>query len=85
MPKCEFFKKETEYLEHLVSGQGIYPMKQKIKAITDLAPAANITEAQHIIGLIGNYRKFFPIFSDTIRLLNELTRKRYHFIRRHYY
>ena len=30
MSKCEFFKKEIEYLGHLVSGQGISPMKQKI-------------------------------------------------------
>ena len=75
MSKCQFFKKELEYLGHLVSGQGSSPMKQKIKARTDLAPAINITEAQHIIGLIGHYRKFFPICSDTMRPLNELTRK----------
>ena len=34
--KCEFLKKEIEHLWHLVSGEGISPMKQKIKAITDL-------------------------------------------------
>ena len=68
MSKCEFFKCKIEYLGHLVSGKGISPMKQKAKAITitDLAPATNITEARHMIGLIGNYRKFFPIFSDMI-------------------
>ena len=31
----QFFKKEIEYLGHLVSGEGISPMKQKIKAIID--------------------------------------------------
>ena len=41
-------------------------MKQKVKAITDLAPVTNITEARHMIGLIGYYRKFFPIFSDIV-------------------
>ena len=45
MSMCEFFKKEIEYLGHLVSGQGISPMKQKIKPITELAPATNIPEA----------------------------------------
>ena len=35
----------------------------------------NITEASHITGLIGYYRNFFPIFSDMIKLLNELTMK----------
>ena len=75
MSKCNFFKKEIEYLGHLVSSQGISQMKQKIKTITDLAPTTNITEDRHVIGLIGYYRKLFPIFSDNIRPLNELTRK----------
>ena len=71
----QIFKNKIEYLGHIVSGQGIYPMRQKIKAITNLAPTTNITEAQHMIGLIGYYRKFFPIFRDMVRPLNELTRK----------
>ena len=71
MSKCEFFKEEIVYLGHLVSGQSIYVMKQKIKAVTDFAPATNLTEAQHIIGLIGYYK----ILSNTIRSLNKLTRK----------
>ena len=71
MCTCEFFKNKIEYLGHLVSDQGIYPMRQKIKAITDMAPITNITEARHMIGLIEYYRKFFPIFSDMIRPLNE--------------
>ena len=41
-------------------------MKQKVKAITELGPATNITEARHITGLIGYYEKFFPIFSNVI-------------------
>ena len=69
------FKNEIEYLGHLVSGQGISSMRQKIKAITDLVPTTNITEARHMIGLIGCCRKFFPIFSDMSRLLSELTKK----------
>ena len=62
--KCKFFRSEKEYLGHLVSGKGISQMEQKVKAITDLAPATNITEARQMIGLIGPYGKFFPIFSD---------------------
>ena len=50
-------------------------MKQKIKAITDLALPANITEARQITGLVGYHRGFFPFFSNTIRPLNELTKK----------
>ena len=50
-------------------------MRQKIKAIADLAPTTNITEVWHMIGLTGFYRKFFPVFNDMIRCLNELNRK----------
>ena len=41
-------------------------MKHKVKAIADLVPTMNIMEARHMIGLIGNYRKFFAIFSKMI-------------------
>ena len=51
-------------------------MTQKIKAITDLISATNITEARYMISLIEYYRKFFPIFSDITRPLNELTKKK---------
>ena len=65
MYKCEFFKNE---IEHLIPGQGISPLKPK----TNLAPMTNITEVKH---MIGYYRKFFPMFSDIIRPLNELSKK----------
>ena len=64
-----------EYLGHLVSGQGISPLRQKIKAVSDLACTTNITVTWHMLGLIGYYRKYFPVFSDMIRPLNELTKK----------
>ena len=43
MSKCKFFKSQIEYLGHLVSGQGISPMKQKVQAIKGWVPATNIT------------------------------------------
>ena len=49
-------------------------MKQKVNAVTDFAPMTNITESGHTIGLIGYYRKFFPIFINIIWPLNELTK-----------
>ena len=34
----------------------------------------NTTDVRHMIGLIGDYRKFFPMFSVIIKPLNELTK-----------
>ena len=79
MSECKFSKSEIKYLGHLVSGKGISPMKQKVKGITELALTTNITEARHIIGLIGYYKTFFPKFSDVIWPLNKLTRKKFPF------
>ena len=55
LSKCEFLEKEFEYLGHLKSGEGISPVKQKIKVITDLVPATNVLEDRHINGLVGYY------------------------------
>ena len=55
-------KSKIEYLGHLMSGKEISPVTQKVKVFTDLALINNISEVRHIIGLIGFYRKFFPIF-----------------------
>ena len=68
-----FLKNEIEDLRHLISRQLISPIKQNVKAITDLAPVTYITEARNMIGLIGYYRKFLPILSNMIQLPNPLT------------
>ena len=60
------FESQVEYLEPLVPGQGISPMKQKVQVIMDFVPATNITEVHHMIGLISYYRKFFPVFIDVV-------------------
>ena len=50
MSKCKFFKSKILFLGHLVSRKGIFPRKQELKAIIDLEPMTNITEARHING-----------------------------------
>ena len=59
--KCNFLKLHIEYLGHLISGTGIYPLEQKIQAILDLASPTNVTQVQHILGFVSYYRKFIPL------------------------
>ena len=66
MFKCQFLKNEIEYIGNLISGKEISPKKHKVKAITNLAPATNISEVRHILGLVCYYRKSFPMFSEII-------------------
>ena len=52
--KCDFFKLHIEYLRHLISDTGIYPLKQKVQAILDLAPPSNVMQVRHILGLASH-------------------------------
>ena len=46
--KCDFFKLHIEYLGHLISGTGIYPLKQKVQAILELALPSNVMQVTRI-------------------------------------
>ena len=73
--KCNFLKKHIQYLEHIISGEGITPVPEKLESIQIMLPPTNPKEVKQFLGLIGYYRKFIPRFSDLTRPLNALTRK----------
>ena len=76
--KCNFLKKNIQYLGHIVLGKGITPMPEKLACIKEMPPLKTPKEVKKFLGLIGYYRKFVPRFSDLARLLIALTRKMYH-------
>ena len=73
--KCNFLKKHIQYLGHIVSGEGITPLPEKLFNIQEMLPPKTPKEIKQFLGLIGYYRKFVPRFSDLARSLNALTRK----------
>ena len=73
--KCNFLKKHIQYLGHIISGEGIAPVLEKLERIQKMLPPQNPKEVKQFLGLIGNYRKFVPQFSDLARPLNALTCK----------
>ena len=72
--KCNFLKKQIQYLGHIVSGKGITPMPEKLACIQEMPPPKTPKEVKQFLGLIGYYQKFVPRFSDLARPLNALTR-----------
>ena len=58
--KCSFFKKHIQYLGHLVSGDGIEPLPEKLEAVENMPPPKTPKEARQFLGLVGYYRKFVP-------------------------
>ena len=77
--KCSFLKKHIQYLGHIVSGEGITPLSEKLESIQKMLPPKTPKEVKQFLGLIGYYRKFMPRFSDLARPLNALTRKNVEF------
>ena len=73
--KCNFLKKHIQYLGHIISGEGITPVPEKLESIQKMPPPQNPKEVKQFLGLIGYYRKFVPQFSDLARPLNALTWK----------
>ena len=78
--KCQFFKSHLHYLGHRISANGLEPLPEKLEAIRNLAPAKNIDEAHHILGLLGYYRSFIPAFADITLPLTNLLKKNTPFI-----
>ena len=62
--KCNFLKKHIQYLGHIVSGECITPLPEKLDSIQRMLPPKTPKEVKQFLGLIGYYRKFVPRFSD---------------------
>ena len=73
--KCNFFKKHIHYLGHLISADGIRPLKDKLDTIQDMPAPRSSKEVKQFLGLAGYYRKFVPHFADLSRPLAGLTCK----------
>ena len=73
--KCNFLKKHIQYLGHIISGEGITPLPEKLESIQKILPPKTPKEVKQFLGLIQYYHKFVPRFSDLAHPLNALTRK----------
>ena len=75
MEKCSFLRKHIQYLGHIVSGDGIKPIPEKVSAIQQMPRPYTPKEVKQFLGLVGYYRKFIPHYADIARPLHALTRK----------
>ena len=60
MEKCSFLKKHIQYLGHIVSGDGIKPVPEKLSSIQRMPCSYTPKEVKQFLGLVGYYRKFIP-------------------------
>ena len=73
--KCKLFQKQTVFLGHLISPDGISCDPEKVRAIKEWPQPSDKTEVKAFLGLIGYYRKLVPSFAEIAIPLTRLTRK----------
>ena len=73
--KCNYFKTHVQYLGHLVSGNGIRPLPEKLESVKGMPAPTTPKEVKQFLGLVGYYRKFIPRFADIARPMTNLTKQ----------
>ena len=77
--KCSFFSKEIQYLGHILSATGIWPLPAKTHAIQNMKPPTTPKQVRAFLGLVGYYQKFIKGFAKIAKPLTLLTRQQVKF------
>ena len=73
--KCEFVKREIEYLGYIISIDGIRPNEKKVEAIKNYPEPKNKKELASYLGIVSYYRQYVPNFAEKAHPLTALTKK----------
>lgn len=73
--KCEFGKTQIEYLGHVLDEKGVYPSKDKVRAIHDAPAPASVKELRAFLGLVNYYGRFVPQQSTVLAPLYNLLKE----------
>ncbi|CAB3990019.1 Hypothetical predicted protein [Paramuricea clavata] len=57
---CAFMVNEVMYLGQKINSQGMQPIQEKIRAITDATAPMNVSEVRSYMGMINYYQKYLP-------------------------
>lgn len=75
LDKCEFMKKETAFLGHIITTEGVKPNPEKISVIKSWPVPKTEKELRGFLGTLGYYRRFIRDFSKITKPLTSQLRK----------
>ena len=73
--KCEFLRKEVNYLGHQITEAGVRPDPQKVAAIQQFPIPTIAKQLKTFCGIVGYYRRFIPNCSRIASPLYKLLKK----------
>lgn len=73
--KCRFFAKETDYLGHILTTDGIKPNPAKVESIQKLKLPETQKQIKSFLGTTGYYRKFIKDYAKTAHGMTKYLRK----------
>lgn len=80
LEKCEFNKKQVQFLGHTISEKGIQTDELKIECVKTWKIPTTVKEIQSFLGFANYYRRFILNYSTICEPLNNLLRKNTKFV-----
>lgn len=73
--KCKFFAKETEYLGHILTPEGVKPNPKKVEDIAKLKLPETEKQIKSFLGVTGYYRKFIRDYAKVAQPMTKYLKK----------
>lgn len=74
--KCDFLKKETHFLGHILTTDGVKPDVNKISVIQNLRLPTTEKQIKSFLGMTGFYRKFIRDYAKIAQPLTNVLKKK---------
>ena len=71
--KMKLKQESVAFMGHLLTRDGLKPDPEKVKAIVEMPPPEDVTEARRFLGMVTYLMKFLPSLSDIARPIRQLT------------
>ena len=75
LDKCEFMKRETEFLGHIITDKGVRMNPKKIEGVKNYPIPKSPSKIKAFLGLAGFYRKFIKDFAAVAKPMTTCLKK----------